>query len=233
MNKTFNITQDNAFMLNLFQKYNTTDPNLIWLKKLSHSHCSALVKLIRDEDHKIKDVFIGHTTWDDYSAMLRIFKNYEFEFLGSESVLRPHTLEFPSYPGIISSTDDYYIINTKFVVMETTLEILDERVQSKILTADEYVPDFFRLLAANRLATSGKNWIHWLGYVNSGTYNSMWMVLDLEKFGQSIGQTSLLVDTFDIAEQSPGFIMSDDKSETLSNNGYFASYNVPSFNRIR
>jgi len=151
MNTTFNITPDNAFMINLFQKYNTTDPNLIWLKKLSHSHCSALVKLIRDDStNEIADILVGHTTWDDYSEMLRIYKQYEFEFLGDNPILKRHTISFPSYPGVISSTDDYYIINKKFVVMETTLEILNEQVYNKILDADKYVPDFFRLLIANR-----------------------------------------------------------------------------------
>jgi len=48
-NETVAITEENAFMINLFKKYNTTDPNVIWLKKLSHSHCSALVKLLFDE----------------------------------------------------------------------------------------------------------------------------------------------------------------------------------------
>lgn len=56
--------------------------------------------------------------------------------------------------------------------METTLEILNENVYNKILSADEYIPDFFRLLTANRLAVSGKTWVKWLNYVNSGTYNS-------------------------------------------------------------
>ena len=46
--------------------------------------------------------------------------------LGENSVLTPHVVSFPSYPGVISSTDDYYVINKKFVVMETTLEILNE-----------------------------------------------------------------------------------------------------------
>jgi hypothetical protein len=127
---------------------------------------------LRGKKHEIEDVLIGHTTWDDYIEMLRIYKYYEFEFLGENSALPGHTVSFPSYPGVISSTDDYYVINKKLVVMETTLEILNENVYDKILKADEYIPDFFRLLTANRLAVSGKTWVNWLKYINSGTYNS-------------------------------------------------------------
>ena len=34
----------------LFTKYGTHDPELLWLKKLSNSHCSAFIKLIRGEE---------------------------------------------------------------------------------------------------------------------------------------------------------------------------------------
>lgn len=133
--------------------------------------------------------------------MLRIYKHYDFELLGPGNViLGPHVLNFPSYPGVISSTDDYYIINQKMVVMETTLEILNEDVYDQVLPADEYIPDFFRLLIANRLATGAKNWVHWLGFINSGTYNSQWMIVDLEKFEKSIGKPVLMKETFVVAE---------------------------------
>jgi len=56
--------------------------------------------------------------------------------LGENSSLTPHVVSFPSYPGVISSTDDYYVINKKFVVMETTLEILNDQVYGKVLSAD-------------------------------------------------------------------------------------------------
>jgi len=105
------VNKENAFMIDLFHKYNTTDIQKIWLKKLAHSHCSALVKLLKNEDNSIKDIMVGHTTWDDFSAMVRIFKENNFEFLGKNSVMPPHLVSFSSYAGVISSTDDYYLIN--------------------------------------------------------------------------------------------------------------------------
>ena len=58
----------------LFQEYGTNDPDYLWEKLMSRSHCSAFIKILRREDHTIDDVLLSHSTWDDYSAMIRIFK---------------------------------------------------------------------------------------------------------------------------------------------------------------
>jgi len=170
-------------MIDLFKKYNTTDIHKIWLKKLSHSHCSALIKVLyNEEDNTVKDIMVGHTTWDDYSAMVRIFKENIFEFMGENSIIPSNQVTYSSYAGVISSTDDYYLVNKKLVVMETTLEILNERLYSKVLPSSSYIPDFMRILISNRNSNDGKTWIGWMNYINSGTYNSQWMIIDMEKF---------------------------------------------------
>jgi len=64
----------------LFQEYGTTDPDYLWDKLMSRSHCSAFIKILRGEDMQIKDVLLSHSTWDDYSAMIRIFKQLSFFF---------------------------------------------------------------------------------------------------------------------------------------------------------
>lgn len=40
-----------------------------------HSRCSALIKVLPD----FSDVYVGHTTWADYSELLRIWKTYSFQ----------------------------------------------------------------------------------------------------------------------------------------------------------
>jgi len=117
------------FVDKLYKKYKTTDNNLIWLNKLSRSHCSALVKLTKDDAGNFKELFFTPSTWDEYSEMLRIFKIYDFKFFNNNELKSVFT-EFSAYPGTLSSTDDYYIINQKLAIMETTLEILDEGIYS-------------------------------------------------------------------------------------------------------
>jgi len=70
----------------LYKKYKTTDNNLIWLNKLSNSHCSALVKVVKDDNGNYKDLFFSHSTWDEYSEMLRIFKEYNFKFFNNDEL---------------------------------------------------------------------------------------------------------------------------------------------------
>jgi hypothetical protein len=58
------------------EQYKTKDPNVIWYNKMIHSHCSAFIKVLKDEKGNYKDLVVAHNTWDDYSEMLRIYKQY-------------------------------------------------------------------------------------------------------------------------------------------------------------
>lgn len=81
-------------------------------------------------------------------------------------------MTFSSYPGCLSSTDDWYTINGQLVVTETTLEVMQEGLYRNIVEAKHYVPDFMRVLGANRMARDTLGWVFWLSYYNTGTYNS-------------------------------------------------------------
>eukprot|EP01133_Synstelium_polycarpum_P004090 gene4090-4770_t len=47
-----------------------------WKDYLFNSHCSSLVKLTAD----LGELYAGHTTWSNYTTMLRQFKSYSFAF---------------------------------------------------------------------------------------------------------------------------------------------------------
>lgn len=58
--------------------------------------------------------------------MLRILKKYIMPFRrtgssGPTDVIPGHTVSFSSYPGILSSGDDYYILSSGLVTLETTI----------------------------------------------------------------------------------------------------------------
>lgn len=79
-----------GFIEQLYKKYDTRDPDELWHKILRKEHCSAIVKVIRDDDDKLEDILISHSTWTDYSEMLRIYKYYDFDFLGDNEALPSH-----------------------------------------------------------------------------------------------------------------------------------------------
>jgi len=44
------------------------------------------VKVIKDDSGSINDIYVGHTTWDDYSEMVRSYKVYEFELMKNDTL---------------------------------------------------------------------------------------------------------------------------------------------------
>jgi hypothetical protein len=198
-----------------------------WEKRVAQDgHCSALVRLT-DGDF---DVLVGHTTWDDYSKMTRIFKYYTFNLKAAETMATK--IAFSSYPGVISSTDDFYLMDSGLAVMETSLEILDVTAWDNIqdFPANPQVPGFIHLMAVNRLAKSPVHWVQLMMKVNTGTYASQWMVVDYSMFksGQPVPKNM-----FWVLEQMPGVQHAEDMSGYLQQHRYFPSFNRPYFDSIR
>lgn len=74
-------------------------------------HCSAFVSL---GDYN-SELFVGHNMWWGFEAMMPVFKTYRW---GNAS-----TVQMSSFPGVISSVDDFYSLpasHQRMAVMETT-----------------------------------------------------------------------------------------------------------------
>jgi len=50
------------------------DPVKAYKRLKWRSRCSAMIKLLKDENGKVSDIFSGHTTWTDYSEIYRVIK---------------------------------------------------------------------------------------------------------------------------------------------------------------
>lgn len=77
------------------------------------SHCSVLIKLTND----LGDLFAGHTTWSQFAYMLRIYKSYVMNFKTAQASSQ---VQFSSYPGALTSIDDWYLTSAQLMVTETT-----------------------------------------------------------------------------------------------------------------
>ncbi|NXD29032.1 PLBLB protein, partial [Spelaeornis formosus] len=87
---------------------------------LGSGSCSALVKLLPGH----RDLLVAHDTWTSYQAMLRIIKKYTLPFrtsAGGKSQIPGSVQVFSSYPGTIFSVDDFYILSSGLVALETTI----------------------------------------------------------------------------------------------------------------
>jgi hypothetical protein len=163
--------------------------------------------------------------------MTRIFKYYNFPLDGS-GVMAP-TIAMSSYPGVISSMDDYYMLSSGLIVMDTSIEILNSEVYDDMKSFNEaspHIPNFIHIMIANRLAKNANQWTRIQGTMNTGTYNSQWMIVDYNQFtpGKPAPDNLLWV-----VDSVPGIVHAEDLSHRLRTEGYFASYNRPYFTDVR
>lgn len=191
--------------------------------------CSAMIKVLP----KNSDLYIAHDTWNTYSSMLRVLKSYDFGYHilpGSQITVPGRKITFSSYPGLLLSMDDYYLISSGMAVMETTIENNNVDIATKNTIPKGCVLEGLRVMAANRLARNIHQWADIFSSYNSGTYNNEWMVLDYKKFepNKELPNTDLFL----VLEQMPGYIMFKDMTSKLKNDTYWGSYNAPYFSTI-
>ena len=186
-----------------------------------HTHCSALVKVTND----LSDIWIGHNTWATYGSMIRTFK--EYRFVSNKQNEKSKVVVFSSYPGSLSSIDDFYYLDSKLVVMETTNSNFNDSLYD--LLKPESLLTWVRVMIANRLASSGEEWIEIFKKENSGTYNNQFQILDLNKI--DINKKEINEKAFMIIEQLPEYTESADVTHFLTK-GYWPSYNIPYFKTI-
>ncbi|XP_034528393.1 putative phospholipase B-like 2 isoform X2 [Ailuropoda melanoleuca] len=164
--------------------------------------CSALIKLLPGHT----DLLIAHNTWSSYQNMLRVIKKYWFQFREDpqeNSPLAPgNKVVFSSYPGTLFSCDDFYIMGSGLVTLETTIGNRNPALW-KYVQPKDCVLEWLRNVVANRLALDGDAWADIFKRFNSGTYNNQWMIVDYKAFvpgGPSPGNRVLT-----ILEQIPYF----------------------------
>eukprot|EP00775_Hariotina_reticulata_P010288 gene10288-10447_t len=196
------------------------EPAALAARLAMRGRCSVLIKVTPD----LSDLLVAHTTWYTYTGMSRIFKHYNFQLNGQQWKSRLTSMS--SYPGMISSMDDFYVLDSHLIVTETSNSVLDAKLWSQVVP--QAALSWQRVLAANWLSSSGQDWAHWIQQHNSGTYNNQYMVIDMKHFAPSQElQPGLLT----VVEQMPGLVVFGDKTQALER-GYWPSYNVPFFPEI-
>lgn len=187
-------------------------------RKKSIGHCTGFARLMDDN----QEMFFGHTTWEPFSEMTRIWKVYDFPLQGSTT----RKISFSSYPGCVSSTDDYYLMDSGLAITETTLNIPKQQRYSPAGT----MPDFMRIMCANRVANNAQDWANSMTETATGTYSSQWMILDYNKFHKGQG---LDAGAFYVLEQAPHVSHSEDMTDWLKEKGYWGSYDRAFFDDVR
>lgn len=234
---------------NLKKVYDTDNLENIWRSIIRQGHCSAIVKMTTQSDGTY-DILTGHNTWTDYCEMLRSLKHVDFAFEGNNQVvgMKPRKINYSSYPGVLFSGDDFYEIDSKIVLVQTTLSVLDKFQYKNILDVSKYIPEFMRIMISNFMADSGKDWVDSYSSYNNHMYITQWLVVDYKVLDQ-INQDKITNNNpnasnsnrnflspkkeysglVNIIEEVPGSILTEDITGVFLSQKYFGSFNLAYF----
>ena len=188
------------------------------LEAQTRSHCSSIVKPVPGGD-----LFVTHNMWTWYWQMLSVWKEYDFS-LHSEGIVSSK-LAFSSWPGMVSSEDDFYVTGQGFLIAETTNNVYNMTLY-ELLTPRTLVA-WIRARTAIYLSDTGSEWHEVFKKYNSGTYNNQWVVVDTKRYVK--GSKDMQSGTVVVGSQLPHYYEYEDVSPFVSIHGYWASYNVPYF----
>lgn len=141
---------------------------------------------------------------------------------------------FSSYPGCISSTDEYYVLDSGLVVFDTSIELISlfqfDKVKDFTASLTANLPNYMHILITNRLAKTPNHWVDLYSTQNTGLLNTQWMIVDYNNFipGEPVADN-----VFWVLETIPGMTHSEDMSHRLRSHGFWGSYNRPYFEDIR
>ncbi|KAL9959898.1 hypothetical protein ACROYT_G033271 [Oculina patagonica] len=183
-------------------------------------HCSALIKILPGYE----DIFAGHSSWFEYGATMRIYKHYYFNLKDPSTGAK--RMSFSSYAGYLVSLDDFYIMDSGLIMVQTTNSMFNNSLLKYV--SPESLLAWHRVRLANLMAHNGKEWAEVYKQYNSGTYNNQYMLLDLKQVEL---KKSLLRGALWVVEQIPGLVVSGDQTKILRE-GYWPSYNIPFYESI-
>ncbi|XP_072810877.1 phospholipase B-like 1 isoform X2 [Vicugna pacos] len=152
-------------LLDLIPSFSPTkNSSLNSSKRWDMGHCSALIKVLPG----FENIFFAHSSWYTYAAMLRIYKHWDFNIIDKDT--SSSFLSFSSYPGFLESLDDFYILNSGLVLLQTTNSVYNKTLLKQVVP--QSLLAWQRVRVANMMARDGKQWAEIFSKYNSGYWPS-------------------------------------------------------------
>ncbi|XP_055608765.1 putative phospholipase B-like lamina ancestor [Uranotaenia lowii] len=184
-----------------------------------------LLRILENTGGLVK-ILLGHTSDGSYASMLRIVKKYTLNYHFSEDsnvdrVVPGTNIVFTGYPAVIASLDDFYTLSGKrhrMVAAGIKIENDNLNLWTKIdlVRSVSLAP---RVMAANRLAHSGRVWAKYFARSPS-TGAKQWLIVDTKRMHQGVNtsdesaeaEETLMnhLETFEYDEQHPATRPTDD-----------------------
>jgi len=169
------------------------------------------------------DIYIAHNTHNVFSIVQRLFKSTKIEWDTYSSFMQSETMRLSARYGAIGSKDDFYVLDSGLVVMETSILIFNDSLYDQIEV--RALPYFIRVTVANWMAKDNLHWIDTYLKYDSGTHVAQWIIVDTNKSKYSDNSINLL-------DSIMGDHQAFDISQKFKDQGYWAGYNVAYSHRI-
>eukprot|EP01010_Urceolus_cornutus_P002038 NODE_262_length_1895_cov_306.195558_g212_i0.p1 GENE.NODE_262_length_1895_cov_306.195558_g212_i0~~NODE_262_length_1895_cov_306.195558_g212_i0.p1 ORF type:complete len:543 (-),score=110.57 NODE_262_length_1895_cov_306.195558_g212_i0:203-1831(-) len=183
-------------------------------------HCSALIKVLDD----FSDLFMGHTSFYEYSNTNRIYKHFHFAYNNPGTAAQK--LSYSSYPGYLESLDDFYILDSGLGVTQTSIDVFDDNLL--LLIKPTSLLAWQRVRVSCAMAHTGEEWYNLYSTNPSGTYTNQYMIVNFNLFEP---RAPLPDNLLWVVEEIPGLVQGDDLTSFLRH-GYWPSYNIPYFPNV-
>ena len=145
--------------------------------------------------------------------MIRMMKHYHTPL--HDASIKAHKVSFSSYPGMLESLDDFYMMDSGLAMVQTTNSMMNTTLYDvdNNTSPRTSVLAWQRVRVASLLAGNGPEWHANMGTMNSGTYENQYMVVD---FNLYLPSSPLRDMTLTIGEQTPGLYEWTDQTTTLA-----------------
>lgn len=147
---------------------------------------TMLTRIFHTADSPMWKLLFGHSTAGSYSSMLRIQKRYKFHYHFTPNQ-RTNTvpgvdITFTGYPGILGSTDDFYIIKGRQVQsIVSGVGMKNENLDMwREVDVRESVPLAARVMAANRISQNRRTWAKAMSR-HPCTGSKQWITVEMSK----------------------------------------------------
>jgi len=187
-------------------------------------HCTGFIKVTPGN----KDMLFAQVAMNKLNTMTRVLKLIKMGY--DKTIVPGHTTAFSSYPGSLTSFDDFSLMSSGVGNIETTHRIYNQSLYKFVKPVGQ-IGCWLRNVVANKLAHTAEDWAKIFTRYNSGTYNNQWTIVDYKNFksGEPLPNEGLLW----VLEQIPGTVISRDMTRHLKKHSYWLSYNIPYFMKIR
>jgi len=190
----------------------------VWAAHMSHG--SGVVRRLGTRGDA-DDLVTGGVTMGNFGEMIRIAKHYHLHF---GNLVKGFSMS--SYPGCISSTDDYIITTRGWVLLSAWFG----QAKARPMLDHGGMPAFLRATLAMRLATNQRTWAKVYGALPGLAGGKQWLIVDysLMKEGQGLAN-----DTVWLVESLPTEERAGDVTEHVRQDGFFEIHGAPFFRAIR